>query len=138
MTPNLDERLSSWRKAAGIVTRPVKAEQATDWVATHHRQQLERSGLLALENLAAHDQFCKEIEAYVKRGASERSEEHHQRVTDYAGYLLRMYENTSANALERAIFNVLQDLPHEVIRTVQAEPRRQLPRRSLLDRFLNR
>jgi hypothetical protein len=132
------ERLSSWRRFASDATQPVPVSRVTDRVAAHHREQLRRSRILELENLQAHDQFCKAIEAYVLAGASERSEEHQQRVTDYAGYILRLHENTSARALERALFNVLQDLPHEVevIRVVREAPPSQLPPQSRLRRFL--
>jgi hypothetical protein len=135
----IEQRLASWREVAGLGTPSVAAGRTTDWVAEHHRQQLERSALLTLENLKAHDQFCKDIEAYVIAGSSERSEEHQQRVTDYAGYLLRMYENTGASALERALFKVLQDKFEavQVIRTVRPAPTSELPpQRSWLHRFL--
>jgi hypothetical protein len=134
---SINERLSSWREAAGIVKRPDTTEQRTDYTVTHHRQQLAKSSRLCLENLQAHEQFCKDLRDFVRR--SGRDEETQQRVSDYAGYLLRIYESASSRALEKQIFNILQDLPHEVevVRTVQPAPRRQLPRRSLLDRILN-
>jgi hypothetical protein len=131
------ERLSSWRRFASDATQPAPVSRVTDRVADHHREQLERTGRLTLANLRAHDQFCKDIEAYVLAGSSERSEEHQQRVIDYAGYLLRLYESTGSRALEQAHFKVLKDLPHEVIRIVREAPASELPpQQSRLRRFL--
>jgi hypothetical protein len=107
--------------------RAVAERQATDRVASHHRQQLQRYELLALENLAAHDQFCRHIEDYVKDGENERSADHQQRVTDYAGYVRLVYEGASVRSLEEAIRNAREALPREVqvVRTVYvAQPQR--------------
>jgi hypothetical protein len=135
---DIEKRLASWRRFAGTVEHPEAASRATDWVTAHHRQQLERSAPLVLENLKAHDLFCQQIEAYVTQHANTRSEEHQQRVTDYAGFALRMYENATSRALEKALINILTDLPIvkevEVVRTVQPAPP---PQRSLIDRLLN-
>jgi hypothetical protein len=88
---SVEERLSTWRRFAGDAMPPEPVSRGIDRVASLHRAQLERTGRLALENLKAHDQFCAAIEAYVIAGADERSEEHQQRVADYAAYLLRVY-----------------------------------------------
>jgi hypothetical protein len=136
---NLSERFGAWREVTSLSKPPEPVSRVTDRVADHHRQQLERAGRLTLANLRAHDHFCRDIEAYVIAGSSERSEEHQQRVTDYAGYLLRLYENTGSRALEQVHFKVLQDKFEEVqvIRSVREAPRRELPpQRSRLHRFL--
>jgi hypothetical protein len=131
-----DTSLALWREVTGEVTSSVPAAQVSDRVLDHHRQQLERSGRVALENLQAHDQFCKEIETYVLSGASERSAQHQQRVTDFAAYLLQEYENVSVRAFTKANLNILANLPREVEVTrvvhVAAPPP---PKRSWLSRF---
>jgi hypothetical protein len=132
---DLEKRLSSWRRYAGAAEHPSPVSRVTDRVADHHRQQLARCALLTMENLAAHDQFCHHIEAYVKDRENERSIDHHQRVTDYAGYLLQVYENASARSLEDAILSVRHGLPREVevVRIVRTPLP---PQRSWLHRFL--
>jgi hypothetical protein len=111
MANDIDKRLSSWREAAGIVKRPAATDHSTDYPASHHRQQLAKSARLCMENLQAHEQFCLDLRAFVRRAG--RDEETQQRVTDYAGYLLRLYENAGSSALERELVRLLQELAHE-------------------------
>jgi hypothetical protein len=135
---NLD-RLTTWRKYTGAAEHPVQVSRVTDRVAAHHREQLQKTARLTLANLQEFDQFCQQIEAYVIAGSRKRSAEHQQRVTDYAGYLLRLYEDTGSRALEQAHFKVLQDKSDDVqvVRIVREAPRRELPpQRSGLMRFL--
>jgi hypothetical protein len=130
---DIEKRLASWRRFTGNVEHPEAASRAPDRVAAHHRQQLRRTAPLAMENLEAHEQFCEAIMAFVQRRRD--NQEIQQRVTDYAGFVLRMYENASSRALEKAVINILADLPVEVevIRTVPVAPP---PQRSWIQRFL--
>ena len=99
----LSQSLASWRRFTEAAEPPEPVSRGIDRAADFHRQHLERSGRLILENLAAHDEFCKAIEAYVTEHAGDRSEEHQQRVADFAAYLLRVYENTNSQSLGHAV-----------------------------------
>jgi hypothetical protein len=133
---SVEERLSTWRRFAGDAMPPEPVSRGIDRVASLHRAQLERTGRLALENLKAHDQFCAAIEAYVKERAGERSEEHQQRVADYAAYLLRVYENASSQALGPALGHIRDGLPREVVEVIREIPVVPPPQKSWLSRFL--
>jgi hypothetical protein len=127
-------RLSSWRSFVATST-PAQEFPATAGLAeAHHRQQVQRSQRLLLENLAAYEAFAEAVLRYVANGKDNRSPELQQRLTDYAAAILQAYEVTSGRALQAAINNVLEGLPREVIRTIYQEL--PTPQQTLLRRLL--
>ena len=127
MSPNIHQRLSSWRNVDHPVERVSERLGVSRSAEEHARQQMRRIGILCLLAVKEHDSRYADLEAYVV-GQGHRSHQHQQRVNDHAAFALRVYEQGSALALETAVRNVLQDLPREVVRTERVYV--QSPRRS--------
>jgi hypothetical protein len=114
-------RLSSWRSVAANGTPPQELTGTTGLAEAHHRQQVQRSQRLLLENLAAYEAFAAAVLRYVANDKEHRNPELQQKVTDYGSAILQAYEVTSGRSLQATINCILEGLPREVVRTVYQE-----------------
>ena len=116
--PELQQRLSSWRRSAGM----VEPSPATGTVREHMRAQNSLLRTLLLDTVAEIDTTLFALEAYVAQG--DRSPMHEQRLDERSASALYTYERAVGRVLERGISDGLHNLPREreVIKTVYLQP----------------
>jgi hypothetical protein len=120
INPDLQRRLSSWQRSAGVV-EPSPAGNTRE-VREHMRSQNSLLRTLLLDTVAEIDTTLYALDAHLDQG--ERSVMHEQRLDERTGSALYTYERAVARVLERGIGITLQDLPQEreVVRTVYLSP----------------
>jgi hypothetical protein len=129
---DLQDRLSSWRRMPGVITRAPSLSGESSVNSEEVRTRQRRIAAMCLNTVQAHDVFVGNLKAYIEQGGRDPS--HQQRVEDEAAFALGVFEQTSALSLEKGIQHELQNLPKEVIQTVYVQP--PAPPRSWLQRML--
>ncbi len=116
--PELQRRLSSWRRSAGV----VESSPETGAVREHMRSQNSVLRTLLLDTVAEIDTTMYALDSYLDQG--DRSPMHEQRLDERSASALYTYERAVARVLERGIDIALHDLPREreVIKTVYLQP----------------
>jgi hypothetical protein len=116
--PDLQRRLSSWRRSAGV----VESSPDTGAVREHMRSQNSVLRTLLLDTVAEIDTTMYALDSYLDQG--ERSIVHEQRLEERTASALHTYERAVARVLERGIDITLRDLPREreVIKHVYLSP----------------
>lgn len=136
-SPDIRDRLSSWRHVAHHDGSSAPSDSARELGRITEEQVRERQQRIARMCLTAtrdHDQLYAELQEYVENGAADRDPEHQMRVSDWAAFVLSVFEQSSALLLQRAIQHESDGLPREIVQIVQVEPPR--PKRSLFQRLL--
>ena len=116
--PELQRRLSSWRRSAGM----VESSPDTGEVREHMRSQNSVLRTLLLDTVAEIDTTLYAVDDYFDKG--DRSVMHEQRLDERTASALYTYERAVARVLERGISDALRDLPREreVIKHVYLSP----------------
>jgi hypothetical protein len=121
-TDELHERLSSWRKVAGVAGQLPASIGEVSINEAEVRMRQRRIANMCLNTVQAHDAFVAELKAFLEKGRRDRDPNQQQRVEDEAAFALGVFEQTSARALEKGIIQELDNLPKEVIETVYVQP----------------
>jgi hypothetical protein len=120
ITPDINERLASWRHVGDVVEQHPASTGETGRNEREVRVRQRRTGNMCLHIVKTHDGFYADLEAFVRQEG--RSAQHQQRVEDMAAFALGVFEQSSALFLEKGIQQELENLPREVIQTVYVEP----------------
>ena len=132
--PELEERLSSWRRMPDVVEKRLDSGGKSGVNETELRVRHHRIGNMCFTTNKAHDAFFERLEALVEQERPRRSQHHQQRVEDMAAFTLGVYEQSSAQNLQKGLENELGNFPKEVIETITI-PAPQPPK-SWFQRFL--
>jgi hypothetical protein len=129
---DLKERLSSWRRVAGVTGQLPASIGEVSINEAEVRMRQRRIANMCLNTVWVHDAFVADLKDHIGQG--DRDAHHQQRVEDESAFALGVFEQTSALALQKGIEHELNNLPTEVIQTVTvpAPP----PPRSWLQRAL--
>jgi SOS response regulatory protein OraA/RecX len=103
MFPDLDdvqERLSSWRRVAGL-DEPPKRSPGSGEPDELFGDQLARYHRLCIQAVQARDAFYAELKVYVAKPG--RDPQHQQQVEEEAAFVLDSFSQGSAYFLRRAI-----------------------------------
>jgi hypothetical protein len=116
--PELQRRLSSWRRSAGV----VESSSDTGEVRKHMRSQNSVLRTLLLDTVEEIDTTLYALNDYLDQG--DRSIVHEQRLDERSASALYTYERAVARVLEQGISDALRDLPREreVIKHVYLSP----------------
>jgi hypothetical protein len=116
--PQLQRRLRSWRRSAGVVEPSPDIGE----VREHMRSQHSVLRTLLLDTVAEIDTTLYALDAYLDQG--DRSIVHEQRLDERTASALHTYEGAVARVLDQGIGAALHDLPREreVIKTVYLQP----------------
>ena len=116
--PELQRRLSSWRRSTGM----VESSPDTGAVREHMRSQNSVLRTLLLDTVAEIDTTMYALDDYLDQG--NRSVMHEQRLDERTASALYTYERAVARVLDRSISDALRDLPRdrEVIKHVYLSP----------------
>jgi hypothetical protein len=112
----LQERLSSWRRGAGMAGQLPASIGDISFNEAEVRIRQRRIANMCLNTVKVHDAFVADLKAYIGHG--DRDTHHQQRVEDEAAFALGVFEQGSALALQEGIESELNNLPTEVIQTV--------------------
>jgi hypothetical protein len=113
---DLQQRLSSWRRGAGVAGQLPASMGDISINEAEVRQRQRRAASMCLNTVKMHDLFVADLKAYIEQG--DRDVHHQHRVEDEAAFALGVFEQTSALALQKGIESELNNLPTEVIQTV--------------------
>ena len=116
--PELQRRLSTWRRSAGV----VESSPDTGAVREHMRSQNSVLRTLLLDTVAEIDTTMYALDDYLDQG--DRSVMHDQRLDERTASALYTSERAVARVLDRGIDIALRDLPREreVIKHVYLSP----------------
>ena len=129
----LQERLSSWRRGAGVAGLLPASMGDISINEAELRQRQRRATSMILNSVKAHDAFVADLKAVVENH-QQRDLHHQQRVEDFAAFALGVYEQFSAGNLDKGLTNEADGFPKEIIETITV-PAPQPPR-SWLQRAL--
>jgi hypothetical protein len=107
INPDLQRRLSSWRRSTGV----VESSADTGEVRAHMRSQNSLLRTLLLDTVAEIDTTMYALDSYLDQGC--RSAMHEQRLDERTASALYIYERAVARVLDQGINNALHDLPRE-------------------------
>jgi hypothetical protein len=114
----LEEHLSSWRRLPDVVEKRLDSGGKSGVNETELRARQGRIGNMCFTTNKAHDAFYAQLEAFVEQERPRRSQHFQQRVEDWAAFTLGVYEQSSAQNLQKGLKNELDDFPKEVIETI--------------------
>ena len=112
----LNERLSSWRRGAGVVGQLPASIGEVSINEAEVRMRQRRFANMCLNTVRMHDAFVADLKAHIGQG--NRDVHHQQRVEDEAAFALGVFEQVSALVLRKGLESELNNLPTEVIQTV--------------------
>jgi hypothetical protein len=114
----LEERLSSWRRGAGVVGQLPASIGEVSINEAEVRMRQRRFANMCLNTVRVHDAYVADLKAYIENANGNRDSHHQQRVEDEGAFSLGVFEQVIALALQKGIENELNNLPTEVIQTV--------------------
>jgi hypothetical protein len=114
----LEERLSSWRRGAGVVGQLPASIGEVSINEAEVRMRQRRFANMCLNTVRVHDAYVADLKAYIENANGNRDSHHQQRVEDEGAFSLGVFEQVIALALQKGIESELNNLPTEVIQTV--------------------
>jgi hypothetical protein len=115
---DLKERLSSWRRVAGVAGQLPASMGDISINEAEVRQRQHRAGSMILNSVKGHDAFVGALKAFVENGKGERDLHHQTRVEDFAAFALGVFEQFSAGNLNGGLDNEAGGFPKEIIETI--------------------
>ena len=113
----LNERLSSWRRGAGVVGQLPASLGEVSINEAELRQRLRRAASMLLTSMKGHDAFVAELKALVENH-QQRDLHHQQQVEDFAAFALGVFQQFTAGNLQKSLDNEAAGFPKEIIETV--------------------
>jgi hypothetical protein len=114
----LNERLSSWRRGAGVTWQLPASIGEVSINEAEVRQRQRRAASMILTTLKAHDAFVADLQALVENH-QQRDAHHQTRVEDFAAFALGVFEQFSAGNLDKGLDNEGAGFPKEIIETIK-------------------
>jgi hypothetical protein len=118
ITAELEEHLSSWHRLPDVIQNRPASGREPGVNETELRVRQRSIGNMCITTNKAHDAYYERLEALVEQERPRRSQYHQQRVEDFAAFTLAVYEQSSAQNLQKGLKNELDDFPKEVIETI--------------------
>jgi hypothetical protein len=113
----LEERLSSWRRGAGVAGQLPASMGDISINEAEVRQRQRRAASMILNSVKGHDAFVADLQAVVENH-QQRDLHHQQRVEDFAAFVLGVFEQFSAGNLDDGLKNEAGGFPKEIIETI--------------------